>query len=1056
MKPLHSSCSPHTAMIMVILKHLGGRCELAALPMLIGISEREVAECIHEIGQLGLLEEDPRSVVSIAPTRRLPPKILEQALFSSTFFPENTVALALYYYYKKDFKGFLEQAVGAIKKLSEKEKPLAVHRAYDALVHSILKMRTPLHDKDFCFYFVEKCMNIQREIVKFPSNSRKQILLYHKIKGVAFYLGDKRSIGYINICMGSMNQNIRSIAKSKLYHRNMKAGKDIIFSLGDRDIIMMSSQFIILYYLLEADFSQGINFAYSVLFSGNEDKDIYLSTAFYNYASICAASMGNYDLAGAILSSGVQRITKLNKNLSIESIKGFLAYIYILQNNYEEALQIIDELLGVHGWSIVTYADLWASRALALYHFKCGDLQKSYACFKNLLRDNSYRGISHSNYLVAPFVLELLGAYYTAGYHSPQELTIHEELKYSMASPSRLVQAVALCVAGQVWAHDHGWEAPRVRAYLDKSLQLFRTFSAPPDMAKTLLALARIHQNLGETQQAREAAEEAWDICRQYGQPCWPSELESLLNNVNESQKISKGSPIDLSVQLLHNIRAQSTFITSSSLLGSLFGSLLATFGMSSGAVFRMDGTALNLKLSLNMDLQENKGLTTAPWKKIIQKAIQERRGLVVKNPPYSANSHIIKSGNGAVLIKDNLVIVLFVDTLEYGKYIFYFSGVVPSNIANTLTDQLILLIENFLSTQICIDKAQNAIWQDRLKTSVNGVGYTKKEEIDFSLNSQTMKDIVARVDSLARKDTTVLILGESGVGKELIAKRLHAKSLRKGEFVSVNLSNIPYELFESECYGHEKGSFTGANHQKRGLFELADSGTLFIDEVGDIPPSLQVKLLRVLQERQFMRVGGTKILHSNFRLISATNRDLKSEIQRGCFREDLYYRLNVVSIRIPPLRERKEDILFLVEYFLKYYCQRYHLPLKHIGSSTKQKIMNYSWPGNVRELKNFMERYCVLSENDLSFPPIQINTKQSTTIPASIDMVPDIFDQKPSLQGLNDAYFEYIYTAANGTVGGANGIAAILGMSRTTAYAWIERLGLREKYKVVLRRSGI
>lgn len=1053
-------------MIIVILNHLGGSCELAVLPMLLGISEMELSKCIQEIGLLGLLVGESSSIVSIAPMERQPRGILEQALFASALFPKNTVASALYSYYQNDFRGFLEQAVAAIKVLIKKQKPLALRRAYDALVHSILKMHVPLQDKDFCFYFIEKCMNIQREIVKFPSNSRKQVLLYHKIKGVAFYIGDKRSEGYINICMGSMNQNIRSISKSKLYHRNMKIGKDIISSLGDKDIIMMSSQFIVLYHLLEANFNEGINFSYSILFSGDEDNDLYLSTAFYNYASICAASMGNYDLANTILNAGIQKITELDTGLDVDTIRGFLCYIYILQNRYEEALQLIDELLGAHGWSIMTYTDLWASRALALYHYKRGDLQKSYACFNNLLRNNSYSGISHSNYLVAPFVLELLGAYYTAGYHSPQELTIHEELHYSMASPSRLVQAVALCIAGQVRAHDHGWDDPKVRTYLEKSLRMFRAFSAPPDMAKTLLALARMHQAVGEMEQAREAAMEAWKICLHHGQPSWPDDLSALLTPPVEIGSVSESSPLDLSVKLLHNIRSQSTFNISNNPLNNLFSSLLATLGIGSGCVFRANGASLELELFANLHSITDDDSSTASWKKVAQVAFQKKRSFVARKLSEIDIDDMAKLANNKIYNQNDLSLIVLVDAMDYGTYIFCLPEISPELVATSVTPEFFRLAESCLSAHICINIAHNAAWQDRLKSSVNMVDYSQDND-DFILQSRAMRDIIERVDSLARKDTTVLILGESGVGKELVAKRLHSKSLRKGEFVSVNLSNIPYELFESECYGHEKGSFTGANHQKRGLFELADDGTLFIDEIGDIPLSLQIKLLRVLQEKQFMRVGGTKKLHSNFRIITATNRDLANEIHRGRFREDLYYRLNVISISIPPLRERKDDILFLADYFLKYFCARHQLPLKHFSPEVKQRLLNYPWPGNVRQLKNQIERYCILSNNDISFPPVQAEAEKgiqatpiqtdapyrNTSLPLD-DSVPASFSQKPSLQDLNNNYFEYIYTITNGAVGGANGIASILGISRTTAYAWIERLGLKEKYRLVLRRS--
>lgn len=1067
MSPQHRSTSPQTAMAIVILNHLGGNCEVSVLPLLIGISGMDFSKCIQEIDDLGLLKQDPISIISIVPQVQQPQRVLEQALFASTFFAENSVASALYSYYTEDYRKFLEQAAAAIKILDEKDKPLALHRAYDVLTSNILKMRIPIHDKVFCFHFIDKCMNIQRKIIKYPSNSRNQILLFHKIKGIAFYIGDKRSTGYINICMGSMSQTARSISKSKLYYSNMRAGKDTILSLGDKDIILRASSFIIFYYLLEADFNEGINFAYSMLLSEDESSDVFLNTALYSYASVCATSIGNYELARSILKLGIEKILQSNKTANTKTLKGLLSYIFILQGQTEKALILFDELLGGHdwpvvndreilnlsNWSITTYADLLASRALAFYYYVQGDLEKSYACFKNLLHGNNDKDLSHRNYQAAPFVLELLGAYYIAGYSSPRKLNIHEELTYAMASPSRLVQAVAHCVTGQIYAHDNGWGDKRVRVHLEKSLSLFRTFSAPPDMAKVLLALARMHHALGESEQAQETALEAWKICRHYGQPVWPSDMDNYLPSTVVAEVFPQIRPFDLSIQLLRNLRSQSAYNTGNNFLRSILGSLLSTFEALSGCIFRAEGRSLKMDLSLNIPSAVGEDYQTSLWVKYANKAFRERSSFIITDLPRESNCNLSPLANNGSPDKLHFMITIFVDALDCGTYIFCFLSSGHGRIVNSITDHFINFVENYLSAQICINMSQNAAWQNYLESSVK-IGDYSREDTSIIFMSKAMEDIVDRVDHIAKKDTTVLILGESGVGKELIAKRLHSKSLREGEFVSVNLSNIPYELFESECFGHEKGSFTGANRQKKGIFELADGGTLFIDEIGDLPLLMQIKLLRVIQDKQFMRVGGAKPLHSDFRLITATNRDLEREIQRGRFREDLYYRLNVVSVRVPPLREREDDIIFLADYFLKYYCGRYQLPLKHFSSETRQKILNHPWPGNVRELKNLVERYCVLSDDDNLFPQIQIYPQTQNEISSSIEVGYGTFEKQLSLQDLNDSYFEYIYTVTNGTVGGDNGIASILGISRTTAYSWIERLNLKNKYNLVLRKS--
>ncbi len=228
--------------------------------------------------------------------------------------------------------------------------------------------------------------------------------------------------------------------------------------------------------------------------------------------------------------------------------------------------------------------------------------------------------------------------------------------------------------------------------------------------------------------------------------------------------------------------------------------------------------------------------------------------------------------------------------------------------------------------------------------------------------SSDSMRNIFTQITKVAPTDSTVLISGESGTGKELIASGIYEHSMRKGmPFVKINCVAIPEGLLESELFGHEKGSFTGATEQKKGKFEIADNGTIFLDEIGDMPLATQAKLLRVLQEKEFERVGGTKLIRVNIRLIAATNKNLPEMIKKGTFREDLYFRLNVFSIFLPALRDRKEDIPLISNYFLESLPK----PAK-LATSALQELIGYSWPGNVRELKNILEQASILSENGI------------------------------------------------------------------------------------------
>jgi transcriptional regulator with GAF, ATPase, and Fis domain len=313
--------------------------------------------------------------------------------------------------------------------------------------------------------------------------------------------------------------------------------------------------------------------------------------------------------------------------------------------------------------------------------------------------------------------------------------------------------------------------------------------------------------------------------------------------------------------------------------------------------------------------------------------------------------------------------------------------------------------------------------------------------------NSPALDAVLDGVKRVAPTSSTVLIQGETGTGKELIARAIHNISPRCGRpFIKLNCAAIPLDLLESELFGHEKGAFTGAIAQKLGRFELADKGTLFLDEVGDIPPSLQPKLLRILQEQEFERLGSSRTHQVDVRLVAATHRDLAGMVRNGEFRSDLYFRLNVFPVQLPPLRERREDIPALVAHFVEFVGRRVGRQVDHIPKETMLDLCSYDWPGNIRELQNLIERALILSEGGvLPNPLLTVGAQHISVVPTPTTLVDS--ERALILRTLD---------AAGWVIGGRDGAAARLGLKRTTLIYKMQRHGIsRPSFDSNLEMAG-
>ncbi|HTT77204.1 MAG TPA: sigma-54 dependent transcriptional regulator [Candidatus Binataceae bacterium] len=353
--------------------------------------------------------------------------------------------------------------------------------------------------------------------------------------------------------------------------------------------------------------------------------------------------------------------------------------------------------------------------------------------------------------------------------------------------------------------------------------------------------------------------------------------------------------------------------------------------------------------------------------------------------------------------------------------------------------DQLKLTVERALTKRRL--ELENLHLRDQLRSTVgfeNIIG-----------QSAALKQVLELVRKAARSDANILILGESGTGKEVVARATHANSLRAAQpFIAVDCASLPEQLLESELFGHEKGAFTGAANAKQGLMEVAHRGTLFLDELGELPLSLQVKLLRALQERQIRRVGGTKQIALDVRIVSATNRDLRALVAAGKFREDLYYRVNVIDIALPPLRERHGDIELLIAHFLRKYTGSPSAAAKGFAPEAMMALETYAWPGNVRELQNVIERACALADSEMI---TLADLPQHMRTPAHLNEPPDVAETGTSLTlkeakdrwigQLESAYVENLLKQEGGNVSQA---ARKAGVDRKTLHRLLNKHGIR------------
>ncbi len=546
------------------------------------------------------------------------------------------------------------------------------------------------------------------------------------------------------------------------------------------------------------------------------------------------------------------------------------------------------------------------------------------------------------------------------------------------------------------------------------------------------MEIARFYLEIRREDLAKGYASAAWKFIKPIAREAFPEDLLYLLA---PDDLATGGSLSDLVVAMGNALVTQDNL---KGLLTNIIASLSQMTGSERSAIFIKDSESEDIKMVASRNLFYENVMDEEFRTSFDTIQAMFRNGNSCISEFEFSDSELIDTRKAIfvpLMLKDRIVGVYYQD----GRLFSLDSTPERNNILSALASQVALAIDRARAYDE-IAKLNRRLIEENLYYIDEKEEFRPFKEIIGS--SQGIKDVQRLVRKVAPTRSAALIQGETGVGKELIARAIHRESPRKNQaFIRVNCAALPDSLIDSELFGHEKGAFTGAVKAKAGRFELAHQGTIFLDEVSELPLPTQSRLLRVLQEKEFQRVGGTKILNSDFRLITATNKDLKKEVAAGRFREDLFYRLNVYPIVVPPLRERREDIPLLAAHFFRLFSSQSNKPCSGIKVSEMEQLKAYSWPGNIRELSNVIER-AVISDAKHRFADLTASSRTK-----------EPWDSADGSLNYKDFERKLIFEAlrkCSGVVGGKGGAAELLGMKRTTLIHHMKKLGIKVQHQAI------
>ncbi len=912
----------------------------------------------------------------------------------------------------------------------EKERGSDLEVIHTLLLRGVNRLKNLALDPDTSSIYIARALKLSNLCFVLGRGIGELDEILDTAQLLATRLGDKRSQALINLNVGMLYYFTGRRGEAFLV---LSVGLEKVNELGDEDILSQSAEYIAIFYFMKGQFREVMKHLEHLenLIDFNVET---IQTMTYIVFSYSALYLGQFHRAFGFLDSNL-RIAEENSNKALASVlRSVLGTTLILVKRYSEAELHLnrarqesldcDNAFGYH----------YSGGGLAFLYFTTGDLSKSYAIYKDTVEKVMQAGLLQQ--YSSPWILEIFHEFHRRGFEPLPYWNYLDNMEMTLNGVNVQLRGVALRLKVQDRIDQGFREKGPLLADLEASRTCLEISGNNMQLAKTVLEIAHLELLHNNKDAARGYAQEAWRLFGGHADDFFPDQYKLLL----EKKQFSPDQQSARNDYLSRYFEEMAAIKTSQGQEETLSKAIISTnrfFGAERGGIFWFaDGNftrSPELRAVSNLTKEEVESPRFKPCLEHVFKAFRTKKPLVVRNDPVETAMKGEKTRSVLCLpfeVQGMTRGVIYHDNSYMQDAFDFLDPAMMAFLARHTSD----IIDSLLNTMKIKDEKEK-LSRERVTCQQ---AYNKLQLI---AGSQVMRDQLAMAGQVAATGSNVLLLGETGTGKGVFARWVHENSPRtNGPFIEVDCTTIPENLVESELFGYEKGAFTGAVNQKLGRVELAHNGTLFLDEIGELPLHLQTKLLKTLEEKTFVRIGGGRVIKSDFRLIAATNRNLKNEVSIGRFREDLYYRLNVFPLSIPPLRERAEDIIELARYFVEFYARKNGRTGLELSREDLKILLNYSWPGNVRELQNVIERAIILAKGDKLLIPLFPTGAESDSR--------GIFADLPTLDELQRCYILHVFEHTKGKVSGPGGAADILGMKRTSLYSRMRSLDMDFKGK--------